>query len=270
MNVFGRVLPLRYLIIIARPRLRRLLVFLLLLLAVLFCAFAVYLGVRYAVTTADNERMIAAMANQLVPPLAYVRSGPQPIVIESTALVAAGQGTFDVLATAKNPSRHWALLRATYTIALEGVVLGTGTVNFLPLETRTLTLFSVRPQRVSPHAQLEVTFSDYEWRNVKREPRLALVDVRVTQAALLTFEPVAGKKITRVTGVLENRSVVNFTELPVLVLVRRGATPLGIGRVILSNVEAGGTRSIDFRFPTFLDGSRATLEAAVPLDMVLE
>lgn len=227
-------------------------------------------GIRYISTTQESEQMIAAMATSFVSASTLFANGPQPLEVQSTTVVSAGSGTFDVLAEVKNPSDAWALRVASYTIMLEGTVLGTGTASFFPGETRTLAIFSVSPQRVSPQANVTVSFADYEWRNAKIDPSLDLIDVGFSQTKLATFSPVTAVSVSRVTGVFENRSVVALKEVPIIIFVRRGTTILGAGQMVMTNVLPKESRSIDFRFPTFLNGTSATLEAAIPLSAVIE
>jgi hypothetical protein len=175
------------------------------------------------------------------------RSSPRELSVMETFSLAGGDGKVDYVARVKNPNSGWSaeldyafLLGSAESKRETGYVLP-GEETFLisygapdaggsapTFRAKEIRWMRVSPHKVGPYAPFAAA-------------RLRF-DVGVPQQTFVDF---GGKRITKTTFMVTNRSSYSYWHVPLIVSLSAGGAPLAIQTVALLELKAGESRPVE-------------------------
>jgi len=194
----------------------------------------------YLLNLTRGQQLIISIASS---PLDYrtarTQRTPQPLITTSTAALAAGDGTYDVVAKVQNTNRSWAAERVSYVFSIGGQETESATDFIMPGAEKYLTALGARSTTAAASSAVSLTIQDVQWKRVDSAEKLPPVDFAIDE---ITYSPLVspdGSSAYRVTAEVTNRGYDSFWQTRFIVLL--GDRLVGINYVYFDQFKTRET-----------------------------
>ncbi|MFH1781009.1 MAG: hypothetical protein ABH835_00095 [Patescibacteria group bacterium] len=198
----------------------------------------------YIININTTNQIHATISDQSV---LFPDKSPSALQIVNTYSLKAGIGKVDFLAEISNPNENWAVESFTYTFSGGGVQTTPQTSFVLPAQKKNLAQFGI-PTELGTGSKPTLSITDVVWTKIKEPLAVVNVEYKELEYSAADIKGEEGESSSLVTGSIFNKSAYGFYDSSLLVVMKFGGSPVGVGRVGLDDFKSFEERPVEIRF----------------------
>ncbi len=213
---------------------------------------------RYA-NSDSFEKINASLAKEQIDyPFFHELLGPQDLIVNQESVIRSGEN-YDFLALVENPNPNWQVKEIQYFFDYGSGQTDTGVTFILPDSEKYLYYTSLSEENASfpSLSSVGLVISDIFWQRIREEKDFALLSENPLLAfkySDLRLERVAeqNQRVTQLAFQLENPTVYNFWEVPLIIVPYQGSQPMALGILPVRYLKTQEKRTIEYLWPYIL------------------
>lgn len=184
----------------------------------------------------------------------------QDILINETAVIDGGNGTYDVVAKIFNPNDIIGATFFQYEFLLkdgDGNIIFTkdGSDFILPVDSKYIVQLGIKLQNASIPTSVEFLIKDIKWKKIEDmdKPQLGIYNKK--------YGPLASGEGSEISGILRNESIYDFNKISIVIVLRdEKGKIIGINTTEQNLVRFKEERDFKLTWPYKLNGNISSLE----------
>jgi len=230
---------------------RRIIIFVLIILDVFLISFAVYGFTDYYFI---SQPQVSQLYEDLTTPklnynyLAEV-SFPQPLNVAFVQVLRNQEGKYDLVAEVINPNNLWYAPQVTYHFEAGSVITESQTAYILPNQTKYLMTLGYSSESAINNPSIVIDNISWEKNVLYENLQAKVLNIEITEPKFESGQQLGltnGTDSSRVSFSAFNNSAYNFWDVDMNVLLYRGSSLVYVNKIPFRIFEAGERQNIEF------------------------